>query len=89
MSALRSTAWPRAQRRQQALLALVAALLLVSGPAAFWPTRPPSQAALNARWMRPADGMNMVYVPAGEFTMGLNDQDLRYVLDLCQVYNPG
>jgi formylglycine-generating enzyme required for sulfatase activity len=38
-------------------------------PAAV-PTRAPQ---LGDTWTRPADGMTMVYVPAGEFLMGSND----------------
>jgi formylglycine-generating enzyme required for sulfatase activity len=31
---------------------------------------PPSEAVLGDTWLRPADGMVLVYVPAGEFKMG-------------------
>lgn len=34
------------------------------------PARPPSQAVLGETWNRPADGMTMLYVPAGSFLMG-------------------
>ena len=89
VSSLRATVWLRTHRRQRVLLALTAAVLLVCGPAAFWPTRPPEQAVLHARWVRPADGMTMIYVPAGELRMGLDEANLDYAVDLCQVYNPG
>ncbi len=80
---------PRTQRQQRLLVALVAAVLLVCGPAAFWPTRPPQQAVLHSRWMRQADGMTMVYVPAGEFAMGIDDAQLQAQLETCRIYNPG
>ena len=35
----------------------------------------PSGPGLGDTWTRPADGMVMVYVPAGEFEMGSNDGD--------------
>jgi formylglycine-generating enzyme required for sulfatase activity len=34
------------------------------------PPSPPSEAVLEDTWLRPADGMVMVYVPAGRFNMG-------------------
>jgi formylglycine-generating enzyme required for sulfatase activity len=38
---------------------------------------------------RPADGMVMVYVPAGEFTMGSTDEEVDYALELCNQYFGG
>ncbi len=35
--------------------------------------QPPAQAALGETWLRPADGMVMVYVPAGTFVMGIDE----------------
>jgi len=67
---------------------LLAALLLVGGPAAVWPGQPPEAAALGSRWLRPADRMPMVYVPAGEFVMGLDEADLRFAMVLCARHNP-
>ena len=34
---------------------------------------PPQNAALGDTWERPADGMTMMYVPGGTFSMGSND----------------
>ncbi|HSR30164.1 MAG TPA: SUMF1/EgtB/PvdO family nonheme iron enzyme [Anaerolineae bacterium] len=34
---------------------------------------PPTAASLGEPWVRPVDGMVMVYVPGGEFEMGSND----------------
>ncbi len=36
---------------------------------------PPATASPGAGWVRPADGMTMLYIPAGEFKMGSNDKD--------------
>jgi len=47
------------------------------------PTRVP---AVGDTWTRPTDGMVMVYVPAGEFQMGSNDDDVNYALQLCSDY---
>ena len=35
-------------------------------------------------WTRPADEMEMVYVPAGEFEMGIGEEEAEFVLELCQ-----
>ena len=39
------------------------------------PVRPPAEENIGATWTRPADGMVMVYVPAGEFLMGSSGHD--------------
>ncbi len=36
------------------------------------PTDTPTQLAIGSTWTRPVDGMVMMYVPEGEFTMGSN-----------------
>jgi formylglycine-generating enzyme required for sulfatase activity len=41
----------------------------------FTPAAPPATASAGDTWARPADGMVMVYVPAGEFLMGGADAD--------------
>ena len=39
------------------------------------PLVPPATANLGDTWQRPQDGMQMVYIPAGEFLMGSVDSD--------------
>ena len=51
------------------------------------PSVPPLSAALGDAWLRPADQMLMVYVPAGEFEMGSSDNDVDYALGLCNEYH--
>jgi serine/threonine protein kinase len=38
-------------------------------------TEPPVNAQLGDTWTRPADGMQIIYIPAGEFLMGSADSD--------------
>jgi eukaryotic-like serine/threonine-protein kinase len=40
------------------------------------PFIPPPRPTAGATWMRPADGMVMVYVPPGTFTMGSSSDDI-------------
>ena len=83
-----------------ALLSIMAVLLVVSGcdadrvdlvlgtPAggqADLPTEMPISLPGDTR-VRPIDGMVMVYVPAGEFEMGSDDEDVDYALELCREY---
>jgi hypothetical protein len=74
-------AWNRERLRLPlALVGLLAIVLLVGVVAcglvgdgeAIKPTvpQPPSNASLGDIWTRPADGMEMVYVPGGTFEMG-------------------
>jgi formylglycine-generating enzyme required for sulfatase activity/Tfp pilus assembly protein PilF len=58
------------------LLALSFQVTLQPKPAAASPT-------LGDTWVRPADGMIMVYVPAGEFQMGSSDDQIDALPDLC------
>jgi len=46
------------------------------------PIEPPALST-GGTWIRPADGMVMVYVQAGEFQMGSDDNDVNYALLLC------
>jgi len=34
----------------------------------------------SSTWTRPTDGMQMVYAPAGEFTMGTTDEEIDHVV---------
>jgi formylglycine-generating enzyme required for sulfatase activity len=61
-------------------MTLVASFLIGCGTAVATPT--PELNAGNI-WVRPADGMVMVYVPSGEFVMGSNDAEIDYALQLC------
>ena len=47
---------------------------------------PPTAPSLGDTWTRPTDGMVMVYVPAGEFEMGSDDDDVDHALQLCNEY---
>ncbi|MGD9002462.1 MAG: formylglycine-generating enzyme family protein, partial [Anaerolineae bacterium] len=55
-----------------------------------WPAAtvvpPPEGATLGDTWTRPTDGMTMVYVPAGEFTMGSADAEVDAALEKCNTY---
>ena len=46
----------------------------------------PDPAGTSDRWTRPADGMVMVNVPAGQFQMGSTDDELDDALELCEMY---
>lgn len=48
---------------------------------------PPADATLGDTWTRPVDEMAMLYVPAGEFKMGSDDDATAYALELCQPYD--
>jgi serine/threonine-protein kinase len=47
------------------------------------PTEIPSGPTLGDTWTRPADGMVMVYAPAGEFVMGHTDEDIEAIVAEC------
>ena len=49
-----------------------------------WPPDvPPTDATLGDTWTRPADGAEMVYVPAGEFQMGSSEEQFQEAVDQC------
>jgi formylglycine-generating enzyme required for sulfatase activity len=37
-------------------------------------------------WIRPSDGMQLVYVPSGQFKMGSDEEDIDFALQLCSEY---
>ena len=39
--------------------------------------------SLGEIWIRPADGMEMVYVTAGEYVMGSDDEEVNNALKMC------
>jgi formylglycine-generating enzyme required for sulfatase activity len=47
---------------------------------------PPFEASTGDIWIRATDGMEMVFVPAGQFAMGSSSTDLAHTLELCAVY---
>ena len=50
------------------------------------PTETPVSIPSDTR-VRLLDGMEMVYVPAGEFEMGSNDEEVEYALGQCREYD--
>jgi formylglycine-generating enzyme required for sulfatase activity len=62
-----------------ALLSACAAPVLLPLPSTPTP-------ALGDAWTRPADGMVMLYVPAGRFTMGSDREAINYARQLCKAY---
>lgn len=64
---------------------LVAAVLLLVSPGAGWSLSDSRLTVpqLGDTYVRPVDGMSMVYVPAGEFEMGTSDAGARYARQLC------
>ena len=75
----RSDVWILAAAAITALLSACAAPALPTVP----PTATP---ALGDDWTRPADGMVMIYVPAGEFEMGSYGDAVKYARQLCRAY---
>ena len=53
------------------------------------PARPPAGASLGDTWTRPADGMVLLYVPAGGFEMGSDDTEVDAALEMCDTYYQG
>ena len=45
--------------------------------------QPPVSASAGETWTRPADGMAMVYIPAGEFWMGSSDEQIAQFKEKC------
>jgi formylglycine-generating enzyme required for sulfatase activity len=68
-------------RSRVALLCLLLAFS-IAGPGSL--KSPPTGLQVGDTWVRPADGMVMVYVPGGEFEMGTTEAGLRYARKLCK-----
>lgn len=49
------------------------------------PAEPPANPAFGDTWVRPKDGMVMVYVPGGTFQMGLSEEERDDLLSDCTV----
>lgn len=43
----------------------------------------------HATWTRPADGIEIIYIPAGELRMGSTDDEVDEALDLCSQHFDG
>jgi formylglycine-generating enzyme required for sulfatase activity len=65
------------------VIALIAGTLLLRTETPTEETAKELTLEPGATRIRPADGMVMVYVPAGEFEMGSDDDELDYALELC------
>ena len=61
-------------------LVILAGVLYSCAPASLFETLP----QLGDTRQRQKDGMTMVFVPLGEFTMGIDYLGLRYALELCK-----
>jgi len=55
-------------------------------PANDGPAEAPPSASQGDTWIRPTDGMVMVYVPGGTFQMGSSDAQIEAVMALCDRY---
>ena len=49
---------------------------------------PISGPVMGDTWTRPADGMEMVYVPGGEFQMGSTAEEVEQAFQICKKYEP-
>ncbi len=58
----------------------------IGKPVYLKPDKSAASGKLGDTWTRPADGMTMVYVPAGEFKMGSDDDGFKYAQQLCIKY---
>jgi formylglycine-generating enzyme required for sulfatase activity len=87
------------RRRQAQLIALIVVALSLAACARPAPTNTPVQPtptcvlptptpapSLGDVRTRPADGMEMVYVPAGEFQMGSSEEEVERAVELCSTY---
>jgi formylglycine-generating enzyme required for sulfatase activity len=69
-------------------LSLVVLTVVVTACTCLTPTEvfTPASPSLGDTYTRPTDGMVMVYIPAGEFTMGSTDDEMDHALALCTGY---
>ena len=66
--------------------AAMAALLSACAAPVLLPVPPTATPALGDVRTRPADGMVMLYVPAGKFKMGSDREAVTYARQLCRAY---
>lgn len=77
------------RKRSIARMAMLLVLVVSCGdsrPASpvFPPESPPETPVLGDTWIRPTDGMEMVYVPGGTWPMGSRDAQIQAAMSSCQ-----
>lgn len=66
------------------LVTLLSIAVSTCGPGPTLTEAPTSGgASLGEIWIRPDDGMEMVYVTAGEYLMGSDDEEVDKALKMC------
>jgi len=83
--------WPKPETPTETLPAVTpqeptATFTIQPTPTSTFPPTPTATPRPGDTWTRPTDGMVMVYVPAGEFALGSDDDDVEDVFQLCTQY---